>query len=147
MPVDDTPGDQLGHDAVKVPVGGKKYKVGILEFGDFVAFEARLREQRHSELKDLLPLVTHLDALETARLLNTILATPFTKDDVKQNMETPTGSAWIVERVISRHNPGFTLDGLGPLEVAELATAIAARSGLTGGDEENPTEPSSVGEE
>lgn len=147
MPVDDTPGDQLGHDPVEITVGGKKYKVGILEFGDFVAFEAHLREERRADLKELLPSLTHLDAAQTADLLNNILARPFTQADVRRNLETGTGSAWVVTRIIGRDNPGFTLAGLAAAEVAELADAIAARSGLTGGDDENPTEPSSAGGE
>ncbi|TET49802.1 MAG: hypothetical protein E3J64_09050 [Anaerolineales bacterium] len=138
MPVDDTPLDQLGREPVEMPIGDKTYRIPLVEWGDFEAFEAHLRGQRLTELQKVLPSVD-MEPGDKARFLSGLLAAPFTIQDVMDNANTLSGARWIIERLMGKVEPDFQVGAMGVGELMQLLDAIMTRSGLKGGEgDENP---------
>jgi len=139
--------DKVHAEPLTIQIGDKEYKLGRIRLSDIAAATARLRSLR---LRALLAEQAGMSWRVAAPALAHAACMDPTDEDVWQFIESSAeGTAYILWRVMNRHNPGLTLERTEELleEAPEIVALLFMASELQrprrmpeGEQRENPTE-------
>ena len=138
--------DSLAHvvgTPLTVTLREKEYKIAPLRLGDIAEFESYIRSRK---LKELLNATESLDIQDKQQLINILLATDVTPEEIVAESSKISGMRFLAFLALKRHNPEIKIleqvdDLIGLDNLEEVGAILDIQAGGTGRPPQPPVQP------